>query len=277
MTPRAAAVFLASFIVLPACLPDETRTPPGALVIELVGTQAVDAQVESADGWELRLRQVYASVGHVELTGDACEAYSEAGYSRILDLGQREPQRISLTYGLGACTLAFTIAQPRWNTVVGDGVTAEVAQRFRTPGNDGQTEGGASLYLEGEGRRADAVVRFAWTFRPHLVFSDCRRHDETSATVVLTSMGQQTLALELDALAVFRDDSGGLRFEPFATADSAGVADGEVTLAELSAVSGPSPPETLLQNVYRRLPRLAELAGGDCSGQVKICEGDCDD
>jgi hypothetical protein len=76
------------FIVLPACLPDETRTPPGALVIEMGGKEARDVPVESADGWELKLGRVYASVGHVELTGDACEAYSEAGYSRILDLGR---------------------------------------------------------------------------------------------------------------------------------------------------------------------------------------------
>jgi hypothetical protein len=263
MTHRGAAAFLASFVVLPACLPDETRTPPGALMLEMVGKQPIDASVASADGWELQLSRVYASVGHVELTGDACEAYSEAGYSRILDLGRTEPQRVSLAYGLGNCSLAFTIAQPRWNTIVGEGVPAEVAQLFRTPGSDG---------------RGDAVVRFAWTFRPHLVFRDCGRHDETAAAVALTSKARRSLELELDALALFRDESGELRFEPFATADSADLADGEVTLAELRTVSGASPSETLLHELYyTRLPRIAALSDGACSGSVEICADDCDD
>jgi hypothetical protein len=246
-------------------------------VVEITGNQAIDARIESADGWVLQLRRVYAGVGHVELTGDACEAYSEAGYSRILDLGRTEPQRVSLSYGLGTCSLSFTIAEPRWNTLVGEGVATEMAQRFRTSGSDGETEGGASLYLEGQGRRGDRVVRFAWTLRPHLVFGDCRRPDETSAPVVLTSTAHQALGLELDALALFRDDSGELRFEPFASADSTAPPDGEITLTELRAVSGATPPETLLHDVYyRRLPRIAGLAGGECRGRIEICEGDCD-
>jgi hypothetical protein len=121
-------------------------------------------------------------------------------------------------------------------------------------------------------------VRFAWTFRPHLVFRDCRGHDETSAAVVLTSKAQRALALELDPFALFRDDSGELRFEPFATADSAALPDGDVTLAELRAVSGASPSETLLHELYyTRLPRIAGVSDGACSGRVEICAGDCDD
>jgi hypothetical protein len=278
MTHRASVVFWTSFVLLPACLPDETRTPPGALVVEMVGSEATDTEVESTDGWALKLSQVCASIGRVELTGDACQAYSEAGYSRILNLGRAEPQRISLSYGLGTCSLSFTIAEPRWNTIVGDGVTAEMAQRFRTPGSDGETEGGASLYLEGQGRRGDTVVRFAWTLRPRLAFSDCRRPDETSAPVVLTSKADQTLALELDALALFRDDSGELRFEPFAAADSASQADGEITLDELRAARGAAPSETLLHEVYySRLPRIAGISGAACVGQIQSCGSDCDD
>ena len=278
MTHRAATAFLASLVVLPACLPDETRTVPGSLVVEIVASRATNTEVESADGWALKVRRVYASVGHVELAGDGCEAYSEADYSRIMDLGRAEPQRVSLSYGLGTCSLSFTIAAPRWNTITGEGVTTETAQRFRTRGSDGETDGGASLYLEGQGRRGDTVVGFAWTLRPRLVFGDCHRPDETSAPVVLTSTAHRALELELDALALFRDDSGELRFDPFAAADSDAQADGEVTLAELRAVSGATPSETLLHDVYYdRLPRIAALSGGACRGRVEICGGDCDD
>ena len=62
MTQRAAAIILASFVALPACLPDETRTPPGALVLEMVGRQVIHATVESDDGWEVKLSGVYVSV-----------------------------------------------------------------------------------------------------------------------------------------------------------------------------------------------------------------------
>lgn len=277
MKHEAWAVFFASLIVLPACLPDETRTPPGALVVEMVGSRALDAPVESADGWALSLSGVYANVGDVELTGDACEAYSEASYSRILALGRDEPQRVSLSYGLGTCSLSFTLAEPRWNTIVGDGVAAEMSQRFRTPSRDGVAEGGASLYVEGDARRGDSVLRFAWTLRSRLTFDDCHQHGETSAPVVLTSKAHQTFQLELDALALFRDDSGELRFEPFATADSVTEADGEITLAELQAVSGATASETLVHELYHsRLPRIGGRADGGCRGRLATCQRDCD-
>jgi hypothetical protein len=269
------SLFLA-LLAASACLPTETRAPPGTLTVGIAAPGDSSESFESQDGWSVSLERTYASVGRVELTGDDCEAYSEAGYSRLLDLSSSEPQRVSLVYGLGSCSVSFAVGPPRWNTVLGDGIPAEVEERFRTPGNDGETEGGVSLYVEGRARRADTVVRFAWPLRAQLALSDCRL-GERADPVVLSSGVEQALELRLDALELLRDPTGALLFEPFVAADESG--DAEITLEELSAVPSAAPPETLFHELYyTRLPRVAGVVGGGCVGSIETCEGHgCDD
>jgi hypothetical protein len=259
-----------------ACLPTETRAPPGTLAVSITAPPSSSKWFESRDGWALSLDQTYASVGRVELAGSDCDAYSEAGYSRLLNLSRSEPQRIALLYGLGSCSFAFAVSPPRWNTVLGDAVTADVEEYFRTPGSDDETEGGVSLYVEGRARRGDTVIGFAWPLRAQLAFSDCRL-GERSAAVELAAGAEQALELRLDALELLRDHTGALRFEQFAAADQSG--DAHITLEELSAAPGATPPETLLHEVYySRLPRVATVAGGTCTGRIETCEGgSCDD
>src|SRR5215207_3224818 len=146
-------VLLALLVTGSACLPTETRAPPGLLAVSIAAPGAASESFETQDGWSVRLDRAYASVGRVELAGSDCDAYSEAGYSRLLNLSSSEPQRVSLLYGLGSCSVSFTVGPPRWNTVLGDAIPAEVEERFRTPGSDGETEGGVSLYVEGRAQR----------------------------------------------------------------------------------------------------------------------------
>ena len=159
------SAFLALLVAASACLPTETRAPPGTLTVSIAAPGAASESFESQDGWVVSLDRSYVSVGRVELSGNDCDAYSEAGYSRLLNLSSSEPQRVSLLYGLGSCSLSFAIGPPRWNTVLGAAVPAEVEERFRTPGSDGETEGGVSLYVAGRAQRGDAVVSFAWPLR----------------------------------------------------------------------------------------------------------------
>jgi hypothetical protein len=257
-------------------LPAETRAPPGTLAVSVAAPVSSSESFESQDGWVVSLDRTYASVGRVELTGSDCDAYSEAGYTRLLNLSRSEPQRLSLLYGLGRCSFSFAVGPPRWNTVLGDAVTAEVEEHFRTPGSDGETEGGVSLYVEGRAQHGDAVIGFAWPLRAQLAFSDCRL-GERAAAVELAAGAEQTLELRLDALELLRDQTGALLFEPFAAADQSG--DAEITLEELSAAPGAAQPETLLHELYHtRLPRIAGVAGGTCTGRIETCEdGGCDD
>jgi hypothetical protein len=168
------------------------------------------------------------------------------------------------------------VGPPRWNTVLGDAVPAELEERFRTPGSDGETEGGVSLYVEGRAQRGDTVLSFAWPLRAQLALSDCRL-GERAAPLVLSSGVEQPLELRLDALELLRDPTGALLFEPFAAADESG--DAEITLEELNAVPGAASSETLFHELYyTRLPRVAGVAGGACTGRVETCEGRrCDD
>jgi hypothetical protein len=261
-----------------ACLPSETRAPPGTLTVSIAAPGASSEPFESQDGWTVSLDRTYASVGRVELAGDDCDAYSEAGYSRLLNLSGTQPQRVSLLYGLGSCSFSFAVGPPRWNTVLGDAVPAEVEERFRSPGSDGETEGGVSLYVEGRAQRGDTVVSFAWPLRAQLSLSDCRL-GERAAPVVLSSGVEQALELRLDALELLRDQTGALLFEPFAAADESGATpDAELTLEELSA-PGATSSETLFHELYyTRLPRIAGVAGGACTSRIETCEGRrCDD
>lgn len=263
-----------TLLVLTACLPAETRTKPGMLVIEAAAARPVNEAVQTDDGWSLTVAHVYASVGRVELLGEDCEAYSEAGYTRLLDLSSTEPQRVSLLYGLGVCSPAFALSGPRWNTRLGYGVPASIEREFRTPGDDGEGAGGISLYVSGKATRDAHAVHFAWPFRAVIAFNDCRLPD-SEGTLTLASGAQHVLLVELDALQLFRSDEGELLFAAFAAADAQSPApDGSITLEELAGGGEPS----LLTDLYRkRLLRTAALAGSSCAGQVETCDSECDD
>jgi hypothetical protein len=244
------------------------------LVIEAAAARPVNEAVQTDDGWRLTLEQVYANIGGVELAGEDCEAYSDARYTRLLDLGSTEPQRISLLYGLGECSPTFALSRPRWNTRLGHGVPASIEQAFRTPGDDGEGAGGVSLYIIGKATRDARALNFAWPFRAQISFEDCPLPD-SGRTLTLASGAQHVLLVEADALRVFRNDEGQLLFANFAAADAQSpTPDGWVTLDELAGNGEPS----LLTELYRkRLPRSARFAGTSCAGQLETCDDDCDD
>jgi hypothetical protein len=279
MTDERALLPLAALLVAASgCLPAETRARPGTLALSVAATFDSSESFESDDGWTVSLDRTYAHVGRVELGGSDCDAYSEASYSRLLDLSSDEPQRLSLLYGLGRCSFSFAVGPPRWNTVVGEAVPAEVEERFRTPGSDGATEGGVSLYVEGRASRKEKIVRFAWPLRARLALDDCQ-WGEPAAPVALSSGVEQAAELRLDALQLLRDQTGALRFDPFAfAAESAATPDEELSLDELLVAPGAA-AETLFHELYyARLPRIAGVTGGACTARVESCGGGgCDD
>jgi hypothetical protein len=244
------------------------------LVIEAAAARPVNEAVQTDDGWSLTLEQVYANIGGVELAGDDCEAYSDARYTRLLDLGSTAPQRVSLLYGLGVCSSTFALSRPRWNTRLGHGVPASIEQAFRTPGDDGEGSGGISLYITGKATRDARAVNFAWPLRAQISFEDCQLRD-SERTLTLASGVQHVLLAELDAVRVFRNDEGQLLFAAFAAADAQSpTPDSSVSLDELAVTGEPS----LLNDLYRkRLPRIITFAGISCAGQLETCDDDCDD
>lgn len=256
-----------------SCLPNETRAVPGALVVRSEAREPYGPSFArmGADGWSVQVDQLYVTLGGVELEGEACEAYSEATYSRVLDLTRAGPQKVSLSHGLGDCQLAFAAAGPRWNTLAGDGVPADVVDRFRTAG-DGDATSGVSVYLAGEARRDRAQVRFEWPFRVHLTYRECRVLDSANAAtdLALVSGEQQQLDIEVDAFALFRAEPSAqeLHFAPFAEADR--DADGNLTLAELRLAAILDDP------LGSRLRHLLKPVNATCA-TFELCERDCDE
>lgn len=254
-------------LLCPACLPDDTRAPPGDLLVTVSADPALAAgSVSSEDGWSLAIARFLLVLGDANLDGDDCDAYSDTGYDRIFELTRPSPQRVSLGYGLGSCRFGFRISPPSWNTVRGEGVTPSDELLLRTPGSDAQADDvGVSVHLEGSAARQGVTKTFSWSFRRFIDYNQCE------PALLLSANERTEVDILVSALALFRnarrEPEAPVRFEPFRAADDEhGDADGSITLAELHA--SPVPPDAipvaaaanLGDRVYLQLlPEIAQL------------------
>lgn len=251
---RAVAFVGASCVVVAgACLPKDTRPPPGE--IELTGLNAGAFTVDSptlttADGWTLTVSRFFVSIGNGQLDGSKCDFYSDARYRRILDLRRTETQRIGLLFALGQCDLGFAVRDPGNDDVLGAGVTAADETFMRTPVPDDYTAtlngglgAGVSLFIEGNAKRDTTTKRFSWAFRRHFEYSQCSLPGSSGLVrgVDLKSAHTDRIDVMLHGESLFLDSldtaTAKPRFDAIAGADTIhGNADGEVTLHELSLV-----------------------------------------
>lgn len=259
--------------LLLGCLPAETREAPGRLALSVrtsPGFLESTGRV-SDDGWTLRVDRYLVGLGSAELDGDDCEAYSEGGYGRILDMTRGESQALSVTFGLGRCQLAMRLNGPRWDSVLGAGVPAEIATLLAVPGSDTVRDDlPVSVYVEGMAARGAVLKRFAWAFRAEVSYEACRPATSEGAPQLVALRSGHRLSLELafHADALFVDDDR-LSFGPFARTDDSGDADGTITLSELASDS------KLFQDIYyTRLPAQIALPSGTCATTVNPKEDD---
>lgn len=238
---------------LVACLPVDSRPPPGVALVTVSPSAALLAGISSdatEDGWAVRYDRFLIGLGFASLGGEACTRYSNPSYSRIFDLQRPEPQKVSLHHALGHCEFGFTVAN-RGASVLGAGVSAEDAAFLRNGGNDDVPEGnGSSLYVRGTATRGGVTKSFDWVFSSQIVYALCA--SELNGTrvvgVELRSGEEQVVELQIAGEALFRDDPdpalARLRFGPLADADTlTGNADSQVTLAELDQVKLTDLPE----------------------------------
>lgn len=231
---------------LAACLPVDSRPPPGVALVTVSPSAALLAGISSdatEDGWAIRYDRFLIGLGFAALGGEACTRYSNPSYSRIFDLQQPEPQKVSLHHALGRCDFHFRLANSG-ASVLGAGVSAEDAAFLRNGGNENVPEGnGSTLYVRGTATRGGVTKSFDWVFSNQLVYALCA--SEVNGTRVsgieLRSDAEQVVELQIVGEALFRDDPdpalARLRFGPLADADTlTGNADSEVTLAELDQV-----------------------------------------
>lgn len=238
---------------LVACLPVDSRPPPGVALVTVSPSAALLAGISSdatEDGWAIRYDRFLIGLGFASLGGEACTRYSTPSYSRIFDLQQPEPQKLSLHHALGRCDFQFMLANVG-ASVLGAGVSAEDAAFLRNGGNEDVPEGnGSTLYVRGTATRSGVTKSFDWVISSRIVYALCA--SEVNGTrvsgVELRSGEEQVVELQIAGEALFRDDPdpavARLRFGPLADADTlTGNADSQVTLAELDQVKLTDLPE----------------------------------
>lgn len=234
----AAALGAAGLSALDACVPADTRPVPGSLTLTVSPSPAVTMGVTTADGWNVTFDHVVVNMGQASLS-DACNSYSEANYTRVLDVTSQQNQKLSILYGIGQCDLRFRVAPPTVDAVLGDNVSPDVLTSLRTPGGDAYVPlGGIGIDLAGTAVRGAVTKHFHLLFRPRVRYGNCRLVEDAGPGIDLASSEALTYDIRIEAEAVLRDDvdaaTASLRFEPFANADKDG--DGNVTLDELRLV-----------------------------------------
>ena len=244
-----------------ACVPADTRPPPGTLTMTVSPSGALDGGVTSADGWTITFDRVLVALGNTGFS-DSCTVYGEADYDRIIDLGAGNGQKLGILHGLGQCDLRFRVAAPDDQTVLGANVTEDDRQAMRIPLTDpyelqtgSQTGAGASFDIAATATRAGVTKHFHFVYRRRVRYQRCTpdappadasiaalaqaaAFSDSGAAVDLHENEEVTYDLRIEPEGLFRDDvnptSAALRFDPFAAADTNG--DGTITLDEIRAV-----------------------------------------
>ncbi len=221
-----------------ACVPADTRPPPGTLTLTVSPSDAVAHGVVTADGWTITFERVLVGIGDSSLS-DTCTVYGGAGYDRVLDVTTDGGQKLGILHGLGQCDLRFRMGSPSSDAVLGDGVTDADVTYLRTPGGDPYVPlGGIGADLTGTATRGGVTKHFHLAFRQRVRYQHCGL-DQDSGDPAVDLQGNVDLVydLRIEGEAILRDDvdaAASLRFDPFAQADTDG--DGTVTLDELRAV-----------------------------------------
>ncbi len=240
-------LFAAALIAgAPACLPTDTRTPPGSLYTSVTGSDMTQHGLTTADGWSISFERVLVGIGRVNLGdsgGSSCNRYSNRGYMRLLDLSVAGPQKLDIAYALGQCSVAFRIMYPGSESVLGAHVTEADRTFMDTPVSDPLADAGRSgvaVYVKGTATRGGTVEHFAWAFRQRVDYRNCG-NDATDAGPRGLSFHSHDafkadIAIHAEALFQDRRDpaKAKLHFQPYADADT--NHDGTITLAELAGI-----------------------------------------
>lgn len=265
-TTRALGVLTVALLFAGACLPVDTRPPPGLALVTVSSDDSSEGLLTD-DGWLVRYETFLLSVGNFGIAEGPCMPYAESHYIRILELTRSEPQKLAQVRALGSCPFIFEVRSPPADAVLGAGVTEEQKAFLRASGSDPWVRNaGTALHVAGTATKDAASVRFAWSFREFMVYAD-RECGE------LTFRSEETTTLDIHArtLSFFDDPSSSPEapaalFEPYAIADA--NTDGVVTLEELDAVPLDGDPRypTLGARLYQKT--AWELLG---AGNVEVC------
>lgn len=247
--PMRRSLALSIVVLGSSCLPVDTRAPPATVLVTARGANHLTEGIPATaleDGWAIHFDRYLVTFGELDLQGDPCTPYSDAGYRRVFNALTTVPQKVSVLYALGTCTFAARAGWADADSPLATGVTDDDSTLMHTAGSDGYAGDGAGItaFVAGHATKGDVMKKFSWSFRARSVrYTDCTTAiDEKPWEVTLVGNQSYTMDFQFRGDVLFRDQldptKAKLRFAPFAAADDTfGNKDGEITLDELGLMT----------------------------------------
>lgn len=272
-------------LLLHGCLPGDSRPEPGRVY---VSTEASAASVEgftTDDGWKIRFDKLIVGLGNVQLAGDDCNNYANAGYDRLFNFTLPGAQKLGEVYGLDGCEIRFRLRPPSDDSLLQNGVTSadrEFMRELNIIGDPAQlpTEGPpprTAVYAVGTATRNAQIKYFEWKFIARYTLTDCANVVDGKKNTFLHLKAADDLRpiLSFHAEDLFRDGisvDATRRFDALAAADA--DADGQVTLEELVELPAPMEAMDAMTSssagwagfmTEQLLPRMVQYDGNPCA------------
>ncbi len=269
-------------MVCQGCLPGDTRPEPAHLFVTAEASSASVDGFTTDDGWNIHFDKVLTALGNVQLVGDACNNYANAGYDRLFDFTVPGNRKLGEVYGLEACELRFRLRSPSDDSILENGTTAadrEFMRQIDMPAPPQIPQEGplprTVLYVRGSATKGAETKRFEWKFVGRYTLTDCANIDDGTKNTFFHLNGGDSYrpVISFHAEDLFRlvKEERTLNFGLFAAADLDG--NGDIRMAELLGYVLPPPfkgmsgseivfGSYLLEDV---LPRLPYFDGNPCA------------
>lgn len=212
-------------------------TAQGQLTFSTWGEEYIEKGIPSsefADGWGVTFDTFLVVLADVEVS-DGTSTQAKMPKPKLFNHVVPGPKPVFSAGTLPAqayTKVSFMLTPVTADTELGQGAT-EADKAL-------MTKGGYSVYVSGKAKKGAEEKRFSWGFSTKTLFGDCKVEESGKEVlgVVVTSGGTLDAELTIHGDHFFYDDlqspDAKLRFQNLADADA--DKNGEVTLAELSAV-----------------------------------------
>lgn len=226
------------------CGGDSAGSSPGTVSLSIWGEDYIADRIPPLmgttvgfeNGWTVRYTRFLVNVGDFTVAASDGTAGGALAAMRVYDL------KTTVTpFAIGRLSGVPSRRMDRVSYRIGPANAASTAGNATADDVTLMKTGGYSVYVEGEGTRTGATVRFRWGFTQNVHYESCTSPDH-SAGLAVPSGGNVDAQLTIHGDHFFYDDlqsdTARLRFDAVAAADAApvGNGDGTVTLDELARV-----------------------------------------
>lgn len=222
------------------CGGDSAGTSPGTVSLSLWGEDFIADRIPPRmgdavgfeDGWTLRYTRFLVNLGDFTVAASDGTAGGALAPMRVYDL-----KTTATPYAVGRISGVPSRRMDRVSYRIAPATAASTAGNATATDLALMQTNGYGIYVEGEGTRMGATVRFRWGFTQGVSYSPCSNADD-SLGLAIPSGGNVDAQITLHGDHFFYDDlqspEARLRFDAIAAADA--DRDGAVTLEELARV-----------------------------------------